>query len=296
MADLRVRCPWCIEETGSLGKRPYGRHVSVNLEKGTFLCWRCGRGKGEVLTRRVMHELGLGNTPFNKAQRRKFTADGNEIEEMEEPVEDLPDGYEPLYPWQDVKDSIALAPYLRYLFGPKRKLTPKHLRKFKVGAVLDPKSEKWRRGFLCFPLLDHEYTGFVLHKTEQAWFKECSAYVNSRGLQRLEGALLNGRILKSDLNPIYVVEGAFDVVAMNNHAVGTLGTGYTEGQFNRLLGLKQDLVIAFDGDAWRAGMALARRFQIRGKENTYWVKLPPGRKNDPGRLGWVNVGKLPTFR
>jgi len=296
MADLRVRCPYCMEETGSLGKRPYGRHVSVNLDKGTFLCWRCGRGKGEVLTKRIMCELGLDNVPFTKARRRRYDAQGNELEDEESvTVEELPDGYEPLYPWKDVKDSIILAPYIRYLLGSKRKLTPKHLRKFKIGAVLDPKVKKWRRGFIVFPLLD-KYPGFVLHKTEQAWFKECSSYVNSEGLQRLEGALLNGRILEGDLNPIYVVEGAFDVVAMNNHAVGTLGTGYTEGQFKRLLAVKQDLVIAFDGDAWRAAMVWARRFHIRGKSNVYWVKLPPGRSSDPGRLGWVGVGKLSVRR
>lgn len=285
MADIRVRCPWCLFRTGSLGKRPFGRHVSVNLETGKFLCWRCGRGRGEILTKAIANELGIGDLYIPRSKRAYVVP-----QPKLPPVEDLPDGYVPLFPYREVRKSLVLRPYLLYLKD--RGVRLRSLRSFGVGVVIAPKEKKWRDGFIVFPLRDTKFRGYILHKTPYARFKKCSAYVNSPGLQREEGAFLGGVLLESDRTKIYVVEGPMDYIQMQHNAVASLGIDMTEQQISRLASFPGTVVVCGDGDAWKASMCIARRIRIRGGRSR-WVKMPPG--TDPGMLKWDRVGTLPTL-
>lgn len=278
--DVRRRCPWCVSRTGSKGKRPFGGHVSISLEKGVYKCWRCG--KTGRLNKYVCKILEIDEIYINP---HRFQA-----EEEERSDTDLPDGYVPLFPADEVKGDISLLPYLRWLHG--RGIPPGHLGRFKVGCVIEPEEKTWRQGFLVFPLLDPEFSGFVLRKTPMARFQKCDTYINSKGLGKLQGALYNGRLLSSDLKKIYVVEGAIDSIRMRNRAVATLGVDLSNKQLDRLAAFPGRVIFCGDGDAWRESMACCRRLVLRGKDDSRWVKLPAG--TDPGQLGWEGVSLLPT--
>jgi len=269
---LRKKCPFCYKNVGSVGSR---ENVAIDLGKGVYFCWRCG-ASGR-LNKWAAKQLDV-------PESYGYVSDLDQIM-SDEPVRKVsqssyPEGYVPLYPWREVKRSIVLRRYVKYLT--KRHVTPKLMSQFKLGVVLDPPKEHWyMRGNLIYPVLDGDRKGYIRRRIDR------DGYFNSRGLGR-EDAFYNGRILKK-AKRVYVVEGPHDVLSMGLAGLGTLGTSVTDKQLIRLAHFPGEVIWTMDGDAWRVSMVLARRLLLRGKHSG-WVRVPPGR--DPGKLGFEKVASL----
>lgn len=275
MGQIRRRCPFCLERVGSVGSR---ENISVDTEKGVYYCWRCGKA-GRV-TKWIAKTLDV---PEVLAKPSDLLQIIGEEKPREKVASSFPEGFVPLYPWREVKDSIALRRFVKYLR--RRKVTPKLMESFKLGVVFDPPEDLWyMAGNIIYPIMDGDRKGYIRKNPKH------QGYSNSKGLTR-DGALYNGRVLDK-LDSIFVVEGVHDTLAMKGHAVATLGTSVTEEQLDRLTSFDGEVIIAHDGDAWRNSMVIARRLNLRGKENASWVKIPAGR--DPGNLGYDEVVNLPT--
>ncbi len=273
MRQIRKRCPFCLARIGSLGSR---ENISVDIEKGVYYCWRCG--KAGLLTKWVARKLGVDMIHVKSTDLLQIIGEKHK----EKPATSYPEGYVPLYPWQDVKGSVVLRRYVKYLQN--RKVTPKLMEQFRLGVVFDPPEDLWyMAGNIIYPIKDGDRQGFIRK------YPKRDGYSNSRGLLR-DGALYNGDALKMSKR-VFVVEGVHDVLAMRGRAVATLGTSVTDEQLIRLAAFNGDIIFAHDGDAWRGSMVLARRLALRGKDAS-WVRVPSGR--DPGNLGYKAVVELPT--
>ena len=271
---MRKHCPWCVEKLGSSGTNA---NVAINFEKQVFKCWRCetsGR-----LTTWVANKLGVPTYGLSSGGSAVLKEDSDD----DDYVAKYPDGYVPLNPSKDVVRSVVLGPYVRYL---KRRGVSLQLAKaFQIGVVLGPSKECWHTtGSLVFPVKDGERSGHILRD-------RTGVYRNSKGLRR-EEALYNGDALYLDsIERLYIVEGIFDALVMEGRAVATLGTSIAEKQLDRIAKFKGEVVFACDGEARRVSRASAKRLQLRGKRDAYWVNVHAGR--DPGDLGYGAISALP---
>lgn len=270
MTYIRRKCPFCYKNVGSVGSR---ENVAIDLGKGVYFCWRCG-AKGR-LNKWAADKLGVPESYGYVSDLDEIISNGAVRVSTSYPV-----GYVPLYPWREIKRSIVLRRYIKYLM--KRHVTPDLMSEFKLGVVLEPSDGQWyMKGNLIYPVLDGERKGYIRRRIDR------DGYFNSRGLGR-ESAFYNGRILET-AERVYVVEGPHDVLAMGIAGLGTLGTSVTDKQLERLALYPGEVIWAMDGDAWRVSMVLARRLLLRGKRSG-WVRIPAAR--DPGKLGYERVASL----
>lgn len=258
---LRRKCPFCFSRMGFVTDDR--ENVAIDTEKGVYMCWRC-KAAG-ALTPWVCRKLDIPESAFIAAAGPR-----NWAEDEDKPVKPrtVPKGYVPLFPWSEVKDSLVLRPYVRYL--ERRKVTPEALTEFRIGVILGV----GRPGAIVFPVLDPGHVGWLVRNPRTGEKR------NSKGLGR-ENALYNGRRLRGK-GPVFVVEGPFDAVVLGN-AVATMGVSVTEEQMERLAAYPGRIIVGLDGDAWMSGRVLANRLALRGHKDVHWIHLPSGR--DPADLG-----------
>lgn len=142
----------------------------------------------------------------------------------------------------------------------------KHAR---IGATL----EGYFAERIIVPLLtkERQWTGFVA----RSWDPDArDKYLYPKGMKRI---LYNEEVLDHDVEgdvPIFVVEGAFDALALWPDAVAVLGKAKRE-HLTQLAKVKRPLAICLDGDAWLEGEAMMLDLAALGHRRVCNLRLPP---------------------
>ncbi len=167
-----------------------------------------------------------------------------------------------------------LEPGRRYVYE-DRGLSEELVREVEIGGCVSG----WFSGRVIIPVLSPEgewiwYIG--RDRTGEAEKK----YVYPRGGRG--GALYNHAALLEDLpdDPVLIVEGAFDALAVWPDGVGVLGKP-NASQFDALASTRRPVAIVLDGDAYDEAYTLAMRLRLEG-QRAGAVKLPA--KVDPDEV------------
>lgn len=131
---------------------------------------------------------------------------------------------------------------------------------------------------------DDEWNGFVTRTYLPGDTRP--KYLYPKGFNRHQ--LYNAAALNVQTEePVLVVEGVLDVLALWPNAVAVFG-GWTEPQVWALCDCPRPVVAVMDGDAWEDSRELAMRLQLEGQRAGY-VRLPP--KVDPDEAGreWLTA-------
>ncbi|MBA60078.1 MAG: hypothetical protein CMQ40_13025 [Gammaproteobacteria bacterium] len=113
-------------------------------------------------------------------------------------------------------------------------------------------------------------------------------YWTAKGMDR-RSVFFNDAAVREDRSfPLILTEGPLDVLRHWPHAAGCLGKP-AKGQIARLAKVKRPIVVALDGDAWRAGLGLARALRVRGSPKVWALRLPPKRDLDDLDVGEVRA-------
>lgn len=239
----RVRCPLCVSRTGKEDRRG---SLGVRAS-GVFNCFKCG-AKGSV------------------------RVDGVRVAEPA-PAEEFylgpPEGFVPL-PHASVLGTRAMD----YLLG--RGLPRKTILAAGLGACLSG----YHFGRVIVPVTaptSGEWLGWV----GRAWTKSAEVpYLYPRGMDRAT-TLYNERALYVETDdPVLVVEGTLDALAVWPHGVAVLGKP-SEPQIAKLARARRPVAVVLDGDALDEGWALAARLRFEGARAGF-VRLPP--KVDPDEV------------
>ena len=228
---VRVRCPFCVDRTGKEDRRG---SLGVNSTNGFFHCFKCDvRGRLEG-----------------------FDDDDFDIEPVREASEvSLPAEFTLLYDAEGIA-TRSLAPARKYLR--ERGLDPRVLAGAGVGACLDGRYA----GRVIVPIKnrDGKRVGF----SSRAWIKKHPIpYLYPPEMDRA-AVLYNERVLFAKrTDPIFVVEGVFDALALWPDSVAVLGKP-SEWQADRLCESERMIAIVFDGDAWEEGWSFAQKLRLRG--------------------------------
>jgi DNA primase len=234
----------CEERTGKADRKG---SWSVSLTTGYWSCWKCGAS----------------------GRLRDFDAPLPAVAEPSPMVPmALPAGFLPLG-HGDGRFAEVTRPAREYLARRGVGLTT--IREGNIGAVPD-----WGRVVLPISAPDGTLRGWVA----RAYIPTDRTYLYPKGFRRAD-TLYNEACLDVATDvPVLVVEGVFDALACWPDGVAVLGkpSGW---QVSRLVAARRPVVVAFDGDAWREGWALAMHLRLQG-QTAGCVRLPPG--VDPDEL------------
>jgi DNA primase len=86
--------------------------------------------------------------------------------------------------------------------------------------------------------------------------------------------------------PLFIVEGAFDALALWPDGLALLGKP-SPPQIELLVECSRPVVVVLDGDAWEEGWALAQRIRFRGKRAGS-IRLPPCTDPDEVPRQWLD--------
>lgn len=236
-----VDCVYCAEVPGSASFALEG-HILVGN------CFRCGSAG-------VLQDVPENIETIERAKPR----------EAQGKIE-LPEGFLPLFeePGLSFPFTDAARVYLE-----RRGLPVEVGRAAKIGVVLTGHY----RGRVVVPVFDS--LGRVLVGWSARLYIESPfpKYLYPAGMNRRE-IVYNGAALPRDTtDPIFVVEGVFDALALWPDAVACLGKP-SAPQVDMLVASRRPIVALLDGDAWRESLALMLRLRLRGR-TAGSVRLPP---------------------
>lgn len=302
---IRADCPECELATG---KRDKKQSMGLNTATGGYNCFKCGT---------------TGKLPEHLLDQVPYVSPADRSPEPERPPVQLAEGYLPLHvaPFSTAHQLEPARAYLRSR-GQDRGygISDEVAAESGVGAVV------WGRlrGRLIVPIYDYtlpdagpgqpleRWRGWV-SRDYTAWAHKAGLgpapdpfalerpYMYPRNMDR-EGLLYNEPCLwASEDEPIFVVEGTLDTLALWPDSVAVLGKPL-ESQIAKLASSPRPKVICLDGDAFEEGLMLALKLRMLGARAGN-LKLPP--RIDPdqipaGRLldaGWRSLdvwGSVPV--
>lgn len=258
---VRVRCPLCLIRTGKEDRRGA---FSFDPTAGWFGCFKCGaRGRLQGYEGRAI-EPGVGKSQVPPPQR--------------------PEGWVPL--WCDPGDTaMVTAPARRYLAC--RGIGPELIRAAHLGAALRGPHE----GRVIIPVFAEDgevWRGW----SARAWVpRHPLPYLYPGHMPRGEVLYNHAAIHRETDEPVLVVEGCFDALALWPDAVAVLGT-YSAWQVEELATASRPVVVVLDGDAHESGWALAQKLRILTLDQdpplpVGSVRLPPGKDPDQVPRAWL---------
>lgn len=251
----RVDCPFCTEGVGKVDTK---QCLSLHVASGFYRCWRCG-SKGRI---------GEGQEDWQPP-----------AEAAEHKIEP-PEGYLPLTEEPALSAMSADEPRA-YLRG--RGLADERIwAEARIGVCLAGRME----GHIIVPVLD--LAGVWVGWVGRAWVKKAERpYHNAPGMTfGSVGGLYNQAALDAPSpDPVLVMEGVFDALAVWPEAVAVLGKP-TDAQVNTLSKARRSVVVVLDGDAAREGAAIAYRLRLMG-QTAGAVRLPPGKDPDEVDREWL---------
>lgn len=256
-------CPKCNHHKPKL---EVNLHTDENGQN-PFECWVCGF-KGRTI-KSLLKQLQV---PAEQAYEiLKYVRKGDEVGYAPTSVVELPKEFQPLY--TATTTSIIANKVRSYLY--KRGFTDKDFLKYNIGYCTSGQYT----GRIIIPSYgeNNQLNFFVARTFENAYHKyrnpECSKDII--GFENL----INWS------QPIILVEGVFDAIAVKRNAIPILGKSLPKALIKKIVSSTvEDIYIALDRDALKKALQYVEQFLNMGKK----VYLVDMQDKDPSEMGFVN--------
>ena len=261
--NYAFNCPKCNHHKPKL---EVNLHTDENGQN-PFECWVCGF-KGRTI-KSLLKQLQV---PAEQAYEiLKYVRKGDEVGYAPTSVVELPKEFQSLY--NASTTSIIANKVRRYLY--KRGFTDRDFLKYNIGYCTSGQYT----GRIIVPSYgeNNQLNFFVARTFEDAYHKyrnpECSKDII--GFENL----INWS------QPIILVEGVFDAIAVKRNAVPILGKSISKSLIKKIVSSTvEDIYIALDRDALKKALQYVEQFLNMGKK----VYLVDMQDKDPSEMGFVN--------
>lgn len=255
-------CPKCNHHKPKL---EVNLHTDENGQN-PFECWVCGF-KGRTI-KSLLKQLQV---PAEQAYEiLKYVRKGDEVGYAPTSVVELPKEFQPLY--TATTTSIIANKVRNYLY--KRGFTDRDFLKYNIGYCTSGQYT----GRIIIPSYgeNNQLNFFVARTFEDAYHKyrnpECSKDII--GFENL----INWS------QPIILVEGVFDAIAVKRNAIPILGKSLPKALIKKIVSSTvEDIYIALDRDALKKALQYVEQFLSMGKK----VYLVDMQDKDPSEEGFV---------
>jgi DNA primase len=261
--NYAFNCPKCNHHKPKL---EVNLHTDENGQN-PFECWVCGF-KGRTI-KSLLKQLQV---PAEQAYEiLKYVRKGDEIGYKPTSTVELPKEFQSLY--EASTTSIIANKVRKYLY--KRGLTDRDFLKYNIGYCTSGQYT----GRIIIPSYgeNNQLNFFVARTFEDAYHKyrnpECSKDII--GFENL----INWS------QPIILVEGVFDAIAVKRNAVPILGKSLSKSLIKKIVSSTvEDIYVALDRDALKKALQYVEQFLNMGKK----VYLVDMQDKDPSEMGFVN--------
>lgn len=257
--EMSYQCPFCNH---------YKKKLQVNLHTQKWHCWVCD-ARGQT----VSSLLRKSNAPYEYVKQAKDLygdSSGNSNSHINSrELVSLPEGYKPLYIRQNTPDYRNA---LHYAIK-ERKLTLIDILRYQVGYC----EEGPYAGMIVIPSYNED--NHLNYYVGRSYYHSAVTHKNPPVSKDIIG-------FENQINwkePIILVEGAFDAIAVKRNAIPLFGKKIMTTLRSRILTEKvKKIYIALDVDAFADSVKEVEYFLNNGIE-VFLVKLP---EKDPSEIGY----------
>jgi len=261
--NYAFHCPFCNH------RKPKLEIKITSDEKGhnPWECWVCNT-RGRTI-KSLLRQLKIGKEEAIAVL--KYVKKGDKITYHDLEVVELPKEFQPLYSASTT--SIIANKIRKYLY--RRGLTDNDFIKYNIGYCMTGDYG----GRIIIPSYNenNQLNFFVGRSFEDAFMK----YKNPSASKDII-------VFENMINwnqPIILVEGVFDAIAVKRNAVPILGKTLSKSLMKKLVSSKvQDIYIALDKDALKKALSYSEQFLSMGKR----VFLVDMVDKDPSEMGFSN--------
>jgi len=265
--NYAFHCPFCNH------RKPKLEIKMMSDENGhnPWECWVCNT-RGRTI-KSLLRQMKIGKE--EAIEVLKYVKKGERITYHDLEVVELPKEFQPLHSASTT--SFIANKVRRYLY--KRGLTDNDFVKYNIGYCMTGDYA----GRIIIPSYDenNNLNFFVGRTFEDAFMK----YKNPSASKDI---VVFENMINWD-QPLVLVEGVFDAMAVKRNAVPILGKTLSKSLMKKLVSSKvQDIYIALDKDAEKKAVSYSEQFLSMGKR-VFFVNMLD---KDPSEMGFANFTKL----
>jgi DNA primase len=261
--QISFDCPVCSYDIKGMDRGDGKGNLEVNYKQNVFKCWVCAE----------THETH--GSIYKLVKKYGTTKQYKKFQLLKPDNEDI---HKPTY--QKIRLPKEFISFKNASLG--MKLTPHYKQSWnyiKKRNITDQMIDKYNIGF-CY---DGEYSNRVIIPSydiedELNYFVGRSYLTNTKMKYKnpqvdKESLIWNEHLINWD-KPVYIVEGAFDSIFLEN-SIPMLGKFITKNLYNTLYDYSKKIIIVLDGDAWGDTVKLYHKLNCGKLMGKVWtIKLP----------------------
>jgi DNA primase len=262
--QISFDCPVCSYDIKGLDHGDGKGNLEINYKQNVYKCWVCAETHdthGSIY--KLVKKYGSPKQ-YKKFQLLKPDDEDSQYKPQYKRVR-LPKEF---IPFDKVSLGLKLTPHFKqaWKYIKSRNITDEMITKFNVGFCYE--GEFSNRIIIPSYDSEDELNYFI---ARSYLYKPKMKYKNPQVDK--ETLIWNEHLINWD-EPVYIVEGAFDSIFLNN-SIPLLGKYMTKKIYNTLYDNANKVVIVLDGDAWEDAVKLYHKLNCGKLMGKVWiVKLP----------------------
>jgi DNA primase len=279
--QISFDCPVCSYDIKGLDTGDGKGNLEVNYKYNVYKCWSCSESHdthGSVY--KLIKKYGTPRQ-LKKYQLLKPEENEDQPKKIYKQVK-LPKEFISL---SDVPKGLTLLPQYRQSLNyiKKRNITEEIIKKFNIGFCYD--GEYANR--IIIPSYDEN--GKINYFVGRSYLTNVKLKYKNPEAEK-EQIIFNEHLINWD-NPIYIVEGPFDSIFLEN-AIPMLGKKLSEKLSIKLYETAKKIIIILDGDAWNDAEKLYHKLNCGKLMGKVWIVQLPKDKDIADLQGNLNNFKI----
>ncbi len=262
--QMSFDCPVCSYEIKGLDHGDGKGNLEVNYKYNVYKCWSCGETND---THGSIHKLikKYGTTKHLKRYELIMPEEAYENTKVKKNYVRLPKEF---IPFTSVSEGLKKTHFYKQALNyiQKRNITDEIIKRNNIGFCYD--GHYMNR--IIIPSYDenNNLNYFIARSYEH---KPKLKYKNPEAQKEI--IIWNEHLIKWD-EPIYIVEGAFDSIFLEN-SIPMLGKVMSEKLFSLLYEKAKEIIVVLDGDAWENTQRIYNKLNGGRLFGSVWaIKLP----------------------
>jgi DNA primase len=278
--QISFDCPICSYDIKALDDLDGKGNLEVNYKHGVYKCWVCAESHdthGSVY--KLIKKFG------NPRQLKKYLLLRPEDDEAAQRVYKTVKLPKEFIPFASVSAGLKMTPQYRqaYNYIKSRNISELMCQKFNIGFCYNGLYENR----IIIPSYDEN--GFVNYFIARSYLQKTKRkYMNPEAQKEI--LIFNEKLIDWE-SPIYLVEGAFDSIFLNN-AIPMLGKFMSEYLYNTLYTKAKKIIIVLDPDAWVDAERLYHKLNCGKLMNKVWIIKLEGNNDIADLQGKINENDI----
>lgn len=236
--QISFDCPVCSYDIKQLDHGDGKGNLEINYKRNVYKCWVCAETHethGSLF--KLVKKYGTSRQikKFHLLVPEDVDSPKRSYKKVRLPKEFIP--------FKNVTKGFKLTPYYKAAINylNKRNITDEMIEKFNIGFCYE--GEYANR--IIIPSYNEE--GYLNYFVARSYVTKTKMKYKNPEVDK-ENLIWNEHLIKWD-EPIYIVEGVFDSIFLNN-SIPMLGKYMTENLFNKLYERANKIILVLDPDAW----------------------------------------------